>query len=238
MNRKSTILLAVLINAGLLLVLFVTALSSKDEVALVAAPASQPVHENAPAPLFGDEIDLAMRQTSGTGAGTGARPLEVSTPSAESAATSAPLHVLPPLAIAAETPVLAAPLAPSAPQSAATVTPASTSREVIVKKGDSLEKIAKAHHITVDELLKVNHLSSSFLRVGQIIKVPQGGTKSALPKVGSAVSASDYYVVKVGDNPWTIAMKNHLKVEELLKLNGLNEEKAKRLKPGDRLRVR
>ncbi|MCC6128147.1 MAG: LysM peptidoglycan-binding domain-containing protein [Chlamydiae bacterium] len=47
-----------------------------------------------------------------------------------------------------------------------------------------------------------------------------------------------YYTVKVGDNPWTIAMKHNMKVEELLRLNGLNEEKARKLKPGDRLRTK
>ncbi|HSX13751.1 MAG TPA: LysM domain-containing protein [Chlamydiales bacterium] len=48
----------------------------------------------------------------------------------------------------------------------------------------------------------------------------------------------EYYIVKVGDNPWGIAMKHHMKLEELLKLNQLNEEKARKLKPGDRLRTR
>ncbi len=51
-------------------------------------------------------------------------------------------------------------------------------------------------------------------------------------------AAAEYYTVKVGDNPWSIAMKHHMKVEELLKLNGLNEENARKLKPGNRLRIR
>jgi len=33
-------------------------------------------------------------------------------------------------------------------------------------------------------------------------------------------------------------MKHHMKVEELLRLNHFNKEKAKRLKPGDKLRIR
>jgi hypothetical protein len=32
-------------------------------------------------------------------------------------------------------------------------------------------------------------------------------------------------------------MKNQMKVDELLRLNNLDEEKAKRLKPGDQLRI-
>lgn len=47
-----------------------------------------------------------------------------------------------------------------------------------------------------------------------------------------------YYTVKNGDNPWTIATKNHIKVEELLRLNGLDDAKAKKIKPGDRLRIK
>ncbi len=43
--------------------------------------------------------------------------------------------------------------------------------------------------------------------------------------------------MKKGDSPWTIAVKNQMKVEDLLKLNNLNEAQAKRLKPGDQLRI-
>ena len=53
-----------------------------------------------------------------------------------------------------------------------------------------------------------------------------------------AEQGPEYYTMKVGDNPWAIAMKHHMKVEELLRLNGLNEERARKLKPGDRLRTR
>jgi LysM repeat protein len=49
---------------------------------------------------------------------------------------------------------------------------------------------------------------------------------------------AEYYTMKVGDNPWSIAMKHHIKVDELLKMNGLNEKTARKLKPGDRLKIR
>ena len=52
------------------------------------------------------------------------------------------------------------------------------------------------------------------------------------------LSDDHFYTVKNGDNPWTIATKNHIKVEELLKLNGLDDSKAKKIKPGDRLRIK
>jgi len=220
-NRKNTILLAVLINAGLLLVLFVTALTSKDETP--AAPTTEPVLAEAAVPLFGDEL-MSKSQD-----------LVAMAPIPVAPAAAPVMHALPPVASEPiPVPVMAPPavVVPEVPVAAAPRV-----QEVIVRKGETLDKIAKAHRTTVDEIIKLNHLSSSFLRVGQIVKVP--GEKSVAPKaVAVADKGSDYYIVKVGDNPWTIAMKHHMKVEELLRLNGMNEQKAKKLKAGDRLRVR
>jgi nucleoid-associated protein YgaU len=53
-----------------------------------------------------------------------------------------------------------------------------------------------------------------------------------------AVEEGKYYIVKSGDNPWSIAIKNHIKFDELLRLNHLDEDKAKKLKPGDKLRIK
>ena len=57
-----------------------------------------------------------------------------------------------------------------------------------------------------------------------------------MPKIDRPISSekkvkvnSNYYTVKCGDNPWTIAMKHHMKVEELLKLNNLDNKSAKKI---------
>jgi LysM repeat protein len=226
-NRKNTILLAVLINAGLLLVLFVTALTSKDEIAPVT-PVNM-AESVAPLPLFGEEIAAAEPVATPEALG---EPVAI--------APSPLVHALPPL-VQPVAPAIAIEASPQIPVAAAPAPKTPSMREVVVKKGESLERIAKTHRTTVDEIIKLNHLSSSFLRVGQIIKVPAEKSASiatAIVSTASADKGADYYVVKVGDNPWTIAMKHHLKVEELLKLNGLNEQKARKLKPGDRLRVK
>jgi peptidoglycan endopeptidase LytF len=233
-NRKNTILLAVLINAGLLVVLFVTALTSQEELSM------PPTHEmsaipkhDLDSPLFGDELDLAMRQP------TTSLPAElpqVIFEKPQQVQTAASLHVLPPAAVAAPTPSVELASAPFSPISP--VKP--TAVEVIVKKGDTLEKIAKLQKTTVDEIIKTNHLPSSFLRVGQALKMPAEKAVKTQVASNKAVESqgSDYYTVKVGDNPWTIAMKNHIKVDQLLKMNALNDEKARKLKAGDRLRIR
>lgn len=220
MSRKNTILLAVLINAGLLVLLLVTALTSQEEISI--APTHEVSTLRPEPPLFVDELDLTMRQ-----------PALVSPPPAplpqvlpEVVASSPIVHALPPLA---------PPPAIEVPKEK----PSQKTLEVVVKKGDTLEKIAKANTTTVDEIIKLNRLPSSFLRVGQVLKLPaEKAVAKPAPKAASTQEGPDYYTVKVGDNPWMIAMKHHLKVDELLKLNGLNEEKARKLKPGDRLRIR
>lgn len=236
MNRKNTILLAVLINAGLLVVLFVTALTSPSELSM------PPTHEMSLAttkqdlhtPLFGDELDLAMRQPLIPVADE--LPLVLPEPTPIS---SVAVHKLPAPVVEAP-PMVAIVSTPS--QAPSPVAVAADIHEVIVKKGDTLEKIARANKTTVDEIIKINHLPSSFLRVGQALRLPAERTAQARvaggPTAEKASPTPDYYTVKVGDNPWTIAMKNQIKVDELLKLNALNDEKARKLKAGDRLRIR
>jgi len=41
-----------------------------------------------------------------------------------------------------------------------------------VKNGDSLEKIARLHHISVEELMKVNHLNDDRIFVNQELQLP------------------------------------------------------------------
>ena len=224
MDRKKTILIAVMINAGLLAALFIAALSSQDAVIL-----TEPTVVENHAPLFPSEADHVLQNTSSIAKAPALAPLPMVEVAPMKEETPAPVvHKLP-------TPALE-----PAPQPQK-ILPAFA--EVTVKKGDSLDKIAKTHHTTVDEIIQFNQLPGSFLKVGQVLKIPEKKIAVApKPKVAietqPAATGPEYYTVKAGDNPWTIAMKHHMKVEELLKLNLLNEEKARKLKAGDRLRIR
>ena len=53
----------------------------------------------------------------------------------------------------------------------ATSTP-TTYKDYVVKKGDSLYSIANKNNITVDELKKINNLTSNMLSIGQVLKLP------------------------------------------------------------------
>ncbi len=117
--------------------------------------------------------------------------------------------------------------------------------EIIVKSGDTLEKIAKTNHVKIADIYKLNNLQNSFLRVGQKLLIPKNEseqTANSQPTLKleekKSLDDQEYYIVKVGDNPYTIAIKHSIKPHDLLKLNNLDEKKAKRLKPGDRLRIR
>jgi peptidoglycan endopeptidase LytF len=112
--------------------------------------------------------------------------------------------------------------------------------EITVKRGDVLSKIAKANGTTIAAIRKANHLQSDQLKIGQVLKIPFGtsGTlKDSLSNDKLKVGSSNYYVVQSGDNPWKIAKVYHISVKELLEMNHMDEVKAKNLKPGDKILV-
>jgi len=80
-----------------------------------------------------------------------------------------------------------------------------------VKSGDSLYSIAKRYNTTVDEIKRINSLTSNMLSIGQELLLP---------------SASNYvtYYVKSGDNLYSIAREFDTTVNDIKKLNNLSSE--------------
>lgn len=83
--------------------------------------------------------------------------------------------------------------------------------EYIVKSGDSLYSIANKYNTTVNELKSLNNLSNNTLSIGQVLK---------LPKVDEIVTVNEY-IVKSGDSLYSIAKKYNTSVDELKSLNNL-----------------
>jgi peptidoglycan endopeptidase LytF len=123
--------------------------------------------------------------------------------------------------------------------------------EVVVKRGDFLERIARQQGSTIEAIKQANHLTSDHLKVGQILRIPAvaKADKVELPVVATApvdkpatliATSEEYqmYRVKSGDSPWKIAKQFQVDVEYLLRLNNLDEDSARNLKPGDTIRVR
>lgn len=79
----------------------------------------------------------------------------------------------------------------------------------VVKKGDTLYSIAMANNTTVDELKRINNLTSNILSTGQLLKIP------------SALLPETTYTVKKGDSLYSIATKYNTTVDELKRINNL-----------------
>lgn len=220
MSRRDTILIAILLNVGLLVILFATARGSEDETPAplqIAAPVvvvekSEPIVLLPVKPQGGDEIDLALERY-----------------------RAAQAEAVPVVKESAPLPV---------EKVVVSVAPSADLIEVAVKRGDSLDKIARANGTTVEKLMRENGLTSTKLQIGQKLHLPAGAgeSKSVARSEGlknqAQESSDDFYIVRSGDNPWGIAIKFRIPLDELLRLNELDEDSARKMKPGDRVRIR
>ncbi len=80
-----------------------------------------------------------------------------------------------------------------------------------VKKGDNLYSIARTYGTTVDKLKDINNLTSNNLSIGQVLKLPSGGTNKV----------NVVYMVKKGDTLYSIAREYGTTVDALKKLNNI-----------------
>ena len=95
-----------------------------------------------------------------------------------------------------------------------------------VAKGDTLYGIARKYNITVDELKRLNNITSNNLYIGQQLKVP----KAEPPE------EKDYeiYTVVKGDSLWLISQKYDVPVDDLIEINNLE---TVNLQIGDKLKI-
>ncbi|MCI0708403.1 MAG: LysM peptidoglycan-binding domain-containing protein [Ignavibacteriae bacterium] len=118
-----------------------------------------------------------------------------------------------------------------------------------VRSGDTLEKIAEQHGVSISELRRWNSLRSSRIYAGQelaIYSVPDErvklietpGTNGSIastsePLTPAAANEVFYHQVKRGDTLWEIAKKYGVTVQDLKELNDI----ADGLKAGDRIAI-
>lgn len=107
---------------------------------------------------------------------------------------------------------------------------------ITVKRGDMLERIARANGTTVSKLKQLNRLADEKIEVGQVLRVPIVQNREEKEKQELELK-EEFYIIKNGDNPWKIAKQFNVRFDELLILNHLDEEKARKLKAGDKIRV-
>lgn len=83
----------------------------------------------------------------------------------------------------------------------------------IVEKGDTLWSIAKKFNISVTELRNLNNLKNDLLSIGQVILIPV--------KTPTIPSEETIYIVKSGDNLYSIANNYNVTVSEIKEANNL-----------------
>lgn len=258
MSRRDTIILAVLINAGLLAILFVTAVHVDEQQVMPRLEEQQVAIFQEP--LNNDKSSLTAVPMASV---QKEPPVNIIQPIVQNkevklSADKNPINAQPiPLLQQKSIPIFTEP-SKALPQSAenninksfSTGTSPSSNLEVTVKKGDFLEKIARSNGTTVKAIMEANDLKSTHLRIGQTLKIPlanssiAAATTPSAASQGQAMSATnsaasvDYYIVQSGDNPWMISRKVGVSLEKLLEINGLNEERARKLKPGDQIKIR
>jgi LysM repeat protein len=135
-----------------------------------------------------------------------------------------------------------------------------------VKKGETLKSVSTKYGVTSSDIKKWNKLKSSTLKIGQNLKVKvkvkktitipkvtePADTTSTTPKVTPTVEEPKatptppkpaapkeeyvYYTVKSGDSLSSIASKNRVSVDSIVKLNkGLNPNK---IQVGQKIKIK
>lgn len=108
-----------------------------------------------------------------------------------------------------------------------------------VRSGESLSVIASRYGTTVNEIMRLNNLRSTRLRVGQKLKVSgKAITEKKTSSTSSSTSSSNSktYTIKSGDNLWAIAKRHNTSVAELQRLNpNINHDN---LKVGQKIKLK
>ncbi len=132
---------------------------------------------------------------------------------------------------------------------------AASGRTITVQSGDTLYGLSRRHDVSVAQLMTVNGLDNSLLRVGQTLKLPSGATggrpratKTSLaaskttPRRAVADASLDTpatwngsYEVQPGDSLYRVARQYGVTTRDLQRYNGITD--PRRVMPGTTLRV-
>lgn len=120
-------------------------------------------------------------------------------------------------------------------------------QEHLVKKGDTLDSIAKKYSASAEKIKTINNLKSNNLSLGQRLQIPLSSSPG--PEIANEPAATNtadtsiakdtvnnkdatgnnVYIVKAGDTLWSIAKAQNITVDALARLNGLSSKSGLQL---------
>ena len=98
-----------------------------------------------------------------------------------------------------------------------------TNISYVVKRGDSLYSIARQYGVNVNDLKRINNLTSDLLSIGQIINIPSS-TTIVTPSEDDIINEENTYIVQRGDTLWSISRKFGVSVDDIKNANNLTNE--------------
>lgn len=103
-------------------------------------------------------------------------------------------------------------------------------RTHVVRRGDSLSRLAHAYGVSIAALRQANGLHSNRIVVGQSLTVPRPGAHESAPPS----EPSQTYVVQSGDTLWHIAKRYSVSLASLKRANGAS---VATLRPGQKIEI-
>ena len=108
-----------------------------------------------------------------------------------------------------------------------------------VQKGDTLYSISQKFNTTVDEIKRLNNISSNNIYINQELYIPSTNTLPSIPLPIPPINDDENeeyseYIVQKGDSLWKISRDYNISVKDLIELNNLT---TTTLQIGDKLLV-
>ena len=125
--------------------------------------------------------------------------------------------------------------------------PQAAGETIEVRPGDTLYGLSRRHGVSLNELMRVNGLTSSNLRPGQRLVLPSGAgapsheaprvaaAEPAYPAAEAPLDWTGTYTVQRGDSLYAIARRNGVSLADLERYNGITD--SRRVMPGTVLRL-
>ena len=108
-----------------------------------------------------------------------------------------------------------------------TITQSRMKTSHVVRRGDSLWNIAKRYGTTTRVIQELNHLDTTELSIGQVLRLP------GHPAATAASGNYKIYLVQAGDSPFTIAQQHNMALNQFMRINNLSSRS--RIYPGQQL---